>query len=305
MPAVFRQKVDALYFLKKGKSSLSQNLTDAQWDGLCGVVRLYAMDLSLDHAAAKAVDQRKAMDDAVRVTDKFAACLRAIDTQAMGRIVSRRAADMWEESVRPRRTEFNQKEDSIKETLAVAFETAGDADASKTAHRLVAQWRDSGILSPPEPAADFLEMLEEFRQALGLAAETVPEGSRRNDSAFIDFIGRLTDWAKANGLSAWASNQITGHGKFTDLVKEILKEVPKLYEPAPSAEYLDMLEEFRPALRMAAKAELNLWRGSGAADKEERFLLPKQVWRVWENDASLAKAISKAQRSYQRSTARK
>ena len=255
LPPAFRTTVTGI---------LGQELSDDQWGGLCSVVRGDSMWLNHEYAAASLSDQKKAAGNLVKASEDLVIAIEAANTLAMGSLVRHRVAEKWDQ-IYDRSAEFERHRDAMADDIAYVLEQAGHGAAREQAAQLLSDWLSRGILVHPSQPSDFLVDLEQFRAAAGLLSAGFKRGTEYSNEAgdaWVNFIGRLTEWLAECGFRTGASKSaIISHGKITYLAEAVNSLIP------------DMLDE------------------SGAR-------VAKQMRRPPIEQDSLAGAIIKAQKEY-------
>lgn len=226
-------------FRKQAEATVGA-ISDEAWTELQSVIRGYSMLLNHELVAVPLVDQKRGVGKLLGATDALLDAVDEVDTMEMGVVVTNRLPDTWER-VYDHGAEYDRNENKIVASLAslmgggdeIATLLMGeDHDPTAQAWDIVGDWRANGVLVRPSYPADFITLLREFRETVALFHKGLSTGDEYHSvlgEAWVGFVGRLTDWAKAHGVSAFVSNdEDRGTSKFLALVKLILALVPEM-----------------------------------------------------------------------------
>lgn len=212
---------------------LGRELNDEEWGGLCSVVRGYAMWLNHEYAAAPLADQKRAAGNLVKAIEDLITAIEAANSLAMGSLVRHRVAEKWYQ-IYDRPAEFERHRDAMADDITYILEVAGHGAAREQADQLLGDWLSRGMLVHPSQPSDFLVDLEQFRAAAGLLSAGLKNGteySQEVGEAWVDFIGRLTEWLAGCGFRTGASKSaIISHGKITYLAEAVNALIPDILD---------------------------------------------------------------------------
>lgn len=214
VPETFRQEADEI---------LGTLLPDPAWDGLRRCIRIYAMLLNHEYAAAPLNDQVKALRRVSAAAQELIAAIGAADSEAHGQAVSYQVQEAWEK-LYDHGAEFDRDVGIMADDLQQVM-------SEDDAWSLIAGWRAAHRIVRPEPVADFVVRLNEFGAAARLAVVGLEKGSAPKNAsggAFQEFIGRLYEWRDQFRYDFGVSNSLADGGRLTQLVKAVIAQVPEI-----------------------------------------------------------------------------
>lgn len=261
-------------FRVQASGILGRHLSDAEYAGLCGVIRRYSMLLNHEYQTAPLQDHVKAasdvLDGAITLLDR----IEAADQPQMGTIVTGSVGDAWAD-IYDHGAEFERNENSMAADIqALLLQHGVEPDAaSQSARELLGGWKAGGQLVHPSQPADFIVLLREFCGAADLYNARLKSGQALvsvRGEAWVQHIGQVTEWMRSCGFLTGPSKGATygNHGRITYLVKAINDQIPILTD-------------------------------------EHGAPLQKQMRRPGIGDVGLAGSIHKAQNEYKRLQRRK
>lgn len=222
-------------FRKEVSALLGQELSDAAWIELNQITRSYSWSLNREYAAAPLVDQKKSVLNLEIAAEQLIDAIEEADRPEMGTVVSNRLAEKWDD-LYDHGTEFDRHVEQMTGDIAYILGAAGHGAPEEQASQCISDWQWRGMLVRPSMPADFRTLLGEFRDAIRVFYSGLQNGNEHFEevgNGWIEFIGRLTEWAVAFDLPKWVSHseQYGGAGQFTYLVKAINEQIPERFEP--------------------------------------------------------------------------